>query len=112
MKMGHFTEKMREQFIELLETDNKEKWWDSFKTPELGLEFLEQFWNCKDIVPRSAREDAEQWFVYMGCTPQKVTQIRQGASYAKLVRLMKPIVEYRIHSLRKIGKLQQLSEVN
>ncbi len=108
---GHFPIGMREEFLDLLELDNRKEWWEGFDSPEQGLKFIDKFWNCTDVIPGDSREDAEQWLVYMGCSSEKATEIRQGCSYAKLVRVMKRISKERINCLRITSTLKSFEEV-
>jgi hypothetical protein len=69
---------------------------ENLSNPEISVVLLGKLWNCTDQVPSEIREYATDWisenigdgdFDY-----DMLSRLRQGFSYAQLVRCIKPIL--------------------
>lgn len=89
---GHFRDEFCTAFEREPSRKDNEEWYDYFDSPEEAIKVLGQLWNCTDRVPRSIREEvAECLSPYISDDDYK--SIIDGASYAQLVRRLKPAIE-------------------
>jgi hypothetical protein len=103
----HVKGHIREALIESLEETEKE-WYRHYRSKAEALRVLGRLWKCTDIVDQSTRGDFADQVQAFGCPPLKdgetwrqpdrdlvdaADRIRDGCTYAQLVRILRPLVQ-------------------
>jgi hypothetical protein len=93
--MAHVKSFIREEFSDSFYREEG-NWWENLSDPASAVVLLGKLWNSTDQVSSDLREYAADWisenigdgdFDY-----DMLSRLRQGCSYAQLVRCIKPIL--------------------
>lgn len=89
---GHFRDEFCNAFEGVSSVEGNEEWYAYFDSNKVAIKVLGKLWNCTDIVPHYIRDEVAEWLSPF-ISDDDYNNIINGASYAQLVRRLKPVLE-------------------